>query len=46
MERNNEIGLIDRNNVQILIHVGTDTVKLNGKYYKVNVKDTLLTLVK
>ncbi len=33
------MGLIGNNNVEVLIHIGMDTVKLNGKYYKSHVKE-------
>jgi len=33
------VGIVDSSNVEVLIHVGMDTVQLNGKYYKSHIKE-------
>lgn len=32
------VGILGANNVELLMHIGIDTVKLNGKYFAVHVK--------
>ncbi|MDI3481760.1 MAG: beta-glucoside system component [Tepidanaerobacteraceae bacterium] len=33
------VGIVEHNKVEVLIHIGIDTVKLNGKYYKSYIKE-------
>ena len=33
------ISVVDENGAELLVHIGVDTVKLDGKYFKAHVKD-------
>ncbi len=54
MDTKHAVGITSNNGIEVLIHVGMDTVQLNGKYYQTHVKvddevkkgDLLLTFEK
>lgn len=39
IESNHAVGIQTKNGIEILIHIGQDTVKLKGKYFKSYVKE-------